>query len=109
MEWYKNTYFGERARRRRKEIKKRANNNDFLLGVYFITLPMNDANTLEIYPSYVLLQPYFKKRNMYVVGVGTTMEEAKNLTVDILMDCYNKTGQFFVRKMCEESNRFRKT
>ena len=66
-----------------------------------ITLPVNDANALEIYPSYILLQKYYRKKKLMVVGISQGYDEALEVMQDILMDCYNETGQFLVRHMVE--------
>ena len=65
-------------------------------------LPVNENNSLEIYPSYVLLQKHYKKRDLFVVGIGEGRDEALELMEQIIMDCYHKTGQFLVRKMIEK-------
>ena len=64
-----------------------------------ITLPVNEANALEIYPSYVLLQKYYRKKKLTVVGISQGYDEALEVMQDILMDCYNETGQFLVRQI----------
>ena len=102
MKWYNNLYVGCQAGRRRHKIIKKAIRNKPQLGVYFITLPVNENNSLEIYPSYVLLQKHYQKSNMFVVGIGEGREEALEVMEQISMDCYNKTGQFLVRKMIEK-------
>ena len=102
MKWYNNLYVGCRVGRRRHKIIKRAVRNKPQLGVYFITLPVNENNSLEIYPSYVLLQKHYKKRDLFVVGIGEGRDEALELMEQIIMDCYHKTGQFLVRKMIEK-------
>lgn len=102
MKWYNNLYVGSCADRRRHKIIKKAIRNKPQIGVYFITLPVNENNSLEIYPSYILLQNHYRKKNMFVVGIGEGKEEALEVMEQIIMDCYNKTGQFLVRKMIEK-------
>lgn len=102
MKWYNNLYVGHCAERRRHKIIKQAIRNKPQLGVYFITLPVNENNSLEIYPSYVLLQNHYRKKEMFVVGIGEGREEALEVMEQIIMDCYKQTGQFLVRKMIEK-------
>ena len=99
MKWYKNLYIGEKASKRKKTIIARCKIGKPQLGTYLITLPVNDSNSLEIYPSYVLLQEHYKKKNMFVVGIALEREEALEVVQKILMDCYDRTGQFLVREM----------
>lgn len=102
MRWYNNLYVGEKAGRRKRKIISYAKRNKPQMGIYMITLPINDDNSLEIYPSYILLQKYYKNKNLMIVGIGEGREEALTVMQDIIMDCYNATGQFLVRKMIDE-------
>lgn len=103
MKWYNNLYLGENAEKRKRKIMGKLRLNKPQLGVYVITLPANENNSLDIYPSNILLQKYYKKRNLTVVGIAEGREEALLLVQKIVMDCYEKTGQFLVRKMVEEN------
>lgn len=102
MKWYNELYVGQNALKTKHKIIKKAIRNKPQIGVYLITLPINENNSLEIYPSYILLQKYYKKKNLFVVGISIGKEEALNLVTTIILDCYNKTGQFLVRKMINE-------
>ncbi len=99
MKWYKNLYVGRKASRRRRRIVASCKIGKPQLGTYMITLPVNDSNSLEIYPSHILLQKHYKKKNLFVVGIALERDEAYEVMQEILMDCYEKTGQFLVRKM----------
>ncbi len=101
MKWYNNLYVGENAKKRKRKIIMSVKRNRPQLGAYIITLPVNDQNSLEVYPSYVLLQEHYRKGEMYVMGIGLGREEAFLVVQDIIMDCYHRTGQFCVRKMIE--------
>ena len=39
---------------------------------------------------------------MLAVGLATTIDEAKSLAVDILMDCYNNTGHFNIANFIKD-------
>mgnify|MGYP006878186314 FL=1 len=101
MKWYNNLYVGKKALKKKHKIIMRAIRRKPQIGIYMITLPVNDANSLEIYPSYVLLQKYYRKKKLMVVGISQGYDEALEVMQDILMDCYNETGQFLVRHMVE--------
>ncbi|MBQ3665109.1 MAG: hypothetical protein II919_03270 [Lachnospiraceae bacterium] len=102
MKWYNNLYVGENAKKRKHKIIMRTKLNKPQIGTYLITLPLNDKNSLEIYPSYILMQKHYRKQNMMVVGIGLGRDEAFLVMQDIIMDCYQKTGQFLVRKMVDD-------
>ncbi len=99
MKWYNNLYVGENAKRRKHKIIMRAKLKKPQIGIYMITLPVNPVNSLEIYPSYILLQEHYCKKDMMVVGISVGYEEAMEIMQKIIMDCYKKTGQFLVSKM----------
>lgn len=104
MKWYNNLYVGEKAKKRKHKIVMRALRHKPQIGIYMITLPVNDCNALEIYPSYILLQKHYRKKDMFIVGISVGRDEALNVMQEIIMDCYNRTGQFLVRKMIEENS-----
>lgn len=45
-----------------------------------------------------LLFPFYKRKDIYIVGLATSKEEAILLVVDMLMEIYNNTGDFLVRE-----------
>lgn len=102
MEWYNKLYVSEGASKRKRSIKRNIRMNRFQPGVYVITLPMNPENILDIFPAAVLKQNYYKKADMMAVGLATTIDEAKSLAVDILMDCYNNTGHFNIANFIKD-------
>lgn len=99
MKWYNNLYVGENAKRRKHKIIMRVIRHKPQIGIYLITLPVNEANSLEIYPSYILLQKHYRKKEMMVVGISEGYEEALSVMQEIIMDCYRETGQFLVSQM----------
>lgn len=101
MKWYNNLYIGENAEKRKRKIMRKIKFNKPQLGIYVITLPSNEKNSLDIYPSNILLQRYYKKKDITVVGIAEGRDEALLLVQRIIMDCYEKTGQFLVRKLVE--------
>ena len=103
MKWYNKLYLGENAKKRKRKIMHNIRFNKPQLGVYVITLPTNEKNSLDIYPSNVLLHKYYKNRDLTIVGIAEGREEALLLVERIVMDCYNETGQFLVREMVENN------
>ncbi len=103
MRWYNNLYVGEKANKRKRKIISYAKKNKPQAGIYMITLPVNDKNSLEIYPSYILIQEHYRKKDMFILGIGEGREEALFVMQEIIMDCYNTTGQFLVSKMINRS------
>ena len=101
MKWYNDLYVGENAKKRKNKIIMHMKRNKPQLGAYLITLPVNDRNSLEIYPSYVLTQKHYQKKDMFVVGIGLGREETLLVMQNIIIKKKKKTGQFLVKKMIE--------
>ena len=53
MKWYNHLYVGENAKKRKHKIIMRAIRHKPQVGVYMITLPMNENDALDIFlPTY---------------------------------------------------------
>lgn len=96
MKFYHKLYVGMHAKEQKRKIIHKAKHAKPQPGVYFVTLPVNGLNNLEIYPSWVFLQPYYRKKEILVLGISVGKDEAVQLVEEILMDCYHQTGQFQV-------------
>lgn len=66
-------------------------------GLWIVTIASNEKNLLDIFSSVYYLQPMFSKMNPDIVGIAENEESAKELTVQILQDIYEKEGNFDVR------------
>lgn len=97
MRFYHKLYVGMRAQEHKRRIIRNAKHRRLQPEVYFITLPVNEKNNMEIYPSWVLLQSYYRKKDIFVIGVGIGKGEVTQMVEEIIMDCYRNTGQFQVR------------
>lgn len=98
MRWFKDIYVGYNLLENKRKIIRQIKSGKIMLDTYVITLPSNDYDTLEIYPSNVLIQKWYKDSDMVVVGIAGGKEEALDMTQLIIMDCYNDTGFVDVKK-----------
>lgn len=98
MRWYENLYFGEGAKKDGVRIVKRLQAGKLQPDVYVITLAANEQNLLDIYPSYVLLQPYYQKQDLLVIGLAAGRKEAQELVAKIVDEVYQKTSEVAVRQ-----------
>lgn len=103
MRWYKNLYMGKKAKKRKRKIMRSIKNGKPFPGSYVVTLPENNKNSLDIYPSLILLQNYYKNKDYYIIGIGFGRSETLEVVQEIVIDCYNKTGQFLVEKMIQSA------
>lgn len=98
MRWYHGLYVGNSARRKRYEIVWKVKHRAGMLNVYLITLSSNDSNLLDIFDSSMLLQPHFKKEDLFIAGIAYGYDEAVDTAANIVLDVYRATGGFKVRE-----------
>lgn len=97
MRWYKDLYVGYNLLDNKKKVVRNIKNGKPQFNKYIITLPLNDYDILEIYPSYVLTQKWYRNSDMVIVGIAEGMEEALDMMQLVIMDCYEKTGNVKVK------------
>lgn len=101
MKWYKPLFLGENARKEKLRALKKVKQRKLMKDVYFITLPSNDKNLLDIISTNQLLWPYFRKRKVrsqiYVIGIAKGQEEAFELVRTIVDETYTNTGGFDIK------------
>lgn len=98
MRWYHHLYMGTEARRDRYRIVGRIRWNKPQTDAYVITLASQADNLLDIYPSYVLLQKYYRQQEILIIGIAKGYDEAMEVMTRILMEVYEKTGTFNVKE-----------
>lgn len=102
MYWHKKLYFNDGIKDKKK-IVKNVKKGKLQFSAFVITLPSGNDGILEIYPSYVLLQPAYKSMELYVIGIADDREAALELVSKIVMECYKATGNFnisdYIRKV----------
>lgn len=104
MEWYKDLYVGELAEKRKYKIINKIERHKTQIGIYVLTLPFNNENVLDIYPSYILNQKYYKKADLKIMGIACGYDEALEVMERIIMDCYHITNQFKITKMASKES-----
>ena len=98
MRWYDDLYVGYGLLGKRDEIINKIKRGKVMLNKYVITLPRNNYDVLEIYPSYVLKQKWYLDSDMVVVGIAEGKEEALDMMQLIIMDCLHDTGNVKVKE-----------
>lgn len=102
MRWYEDLYVGYNLLDKKNQVIKKIKNGKMQINKYVITLPFNDYDVLDIYPSCVLTQKWYKDSDMVVVGIAEGMEEAMDMVQLIIMDCLNEIGEIKVKKYIME-------
>ncbi len=92
MEFYQRLLLGPKARKRKKEILWKLRRKKPLHNIFLLTFPTNQKNLLDIIPANLLLQPYYKKRNLFILGIAQGKEEALELFARLVEKIYLETG-----------------
>lgn len=93
MRWYHDLYEGKKAEKKRYSIIRKVRERKLQVGGYLITVPSNGNNVLDIYPSYVLVLPYYKESDKMVVGIAADYDEALEVAGRIVADMYKEIGK----------------
>lgn len=97
MRWHEDLYAGESVRPKLKRVKWKIAHNAGQLRVYVITLASNGSNLLDIVPAWELMQKYYPKKSLCVIGLAGNYEEALELAGHIISDMYRQTGGFDIK------------
>ncbi|MBQ1547029.1 MAG: hypothetical protein IIZ61_01415 [Lachnospiraceae bacterium] len=84
------------------EVNWNIRHNAGMAEIYYIVLSQRKDELLEIYPSYVMMQPHLKEKDFYAVGIARGYTYALKLTRDIIDDVYQSTGTFDVEEFFKE-------
>ena len=68
---------------------------------FLILLSDNPSDQLDIIHSKYLASPLYRNRNLFVVGIATTHEEAVELVCKIAQECVAETGTAYLKQFLE--------
>lgn len=91
MIYYYDLYVSESLQRKKKQIIKKLENNQFQLNRYVIVLSEKEDEYLEIYNSAVLTQEAYHTKDMFAVGITDCYEEALDFITRITQQVYEET------------------
>ena len=92
MRWYKHLYVGEKAKKKRFSMIQKIRFHKTQLRAYVITPAINGDNILDIYPAMVFDHPYYREKNLLVLGIAADYWEALEVARQIISDVYTATG-----------------
>ena len=110
MRWYNDLYVGYSLLDKKRQVMRKIKNGKLQFNKYVIALPFNDYDLLDIYPSNVLTQKWYRESDMVIVGIAEGREEAMDMMQLIIMDCLGETGglkvkQYIMEHMNQENNK----
>lgn len=97
ISWTSRLYVGEKMKKKKEKAVASINNREATFGVYCIAFASHPSNLFDIMDANELLFPHYKKSEMKIAGLAKGKEEALNLVHEMIMEVYNKTGNFDVR------------
>jgi hypothetical protein len=98
IKWASKLYFSSDFKQKKKIRTMNAiENGEITFEVYCITFAGNAQNLFDIINANELLFPYYVKQEITVLGLAGSRGQAKLLVKDMLVEIYNKTGDFQVR------------
>ena len=97
MEWYYDLYLGEKIAKKKNKIIYKINDGKLSPSTFVIVLPRNNRDILETFPFEVLKQKYYKRQDFFIIGIAKGKEEANNLMLEIIKECYLETDTVNVR------------
>lgn len=96
MRFYKKLYISPSLRKKKRQIVWKLKMGKAVPFDYVITLAeQNDL--MNIYQGLILKQPYYRKNPPFVLGIADSHSAALELVQQILMDVYDKTGNYDIR------------
>ena len=97
MKWYEDLYVGKTISHKKRKVKWKIMHNAGQLHVFVITLASNPGNLLDIIPARELMQKYYTKKELFVIGLAGNYEEALEVAGHIISEVYGKTEGFDVK------------
>ncbi len=105
MKWYRKLYIGETAKKNKYHIITGMKRNHPPANSYYITLALNGTDLLDIYAGKDMCWKYFRKKEIWVIGIANGYNEAVELACQILTELYIETGSFHIKRFILEGNK----
>lgn len=97
VEWYKDLYLDGITKGQVERLKFYIEKEKVQFPVFCITLASNHENLLDIMNVNELLFPYYKKKQILILGLASSRQQAKIMAAGMIDKVYQQTGGFDVR------------
>ena len=92
-------YLGEGINEKKVDkMKKMLISKPLLVNVYLMVPAVNPADQIDIFDARQLVQPFYKNKSFYVVGMATCYEEALEVVEQMVQDCLRERGDCKLRE-----------
>ena len=98
MQFMGSLYVGESIASAEYKIVEKVHKGKAVLGLYLISMSTNPDNMLDLIPQTDLLQKFYPKDNLKIVGIAGGKKEAIALVQSIIADSIQETGDADVRR-----------
>lgn len=87
------------------KLKAKLDKQPLLTGYYLLTLSSNPHDQLDIMEVKQLLQPYYRKHPVQVVGIAADYDDALLLVQQMVQDCLQTRGDALLKEYlkCRQS------
>jgi len=93
LQYHHRLYLGESiSESKLDKIKKRLQKYPLLSNVYLITVSRNPVDQLDIFDAKQLVQNYYRKHPIYVIGIASDYNEALSVIETIVQECLKERG-----------------
>jgi len=97
IRWTSRLYVGDKIKNKKDKAIASINKKEATFNVYCIAFASQPSNLFDIMDANELLFPHYRNSEVCIVGLAKGKDEAIELVRDMLMEVYNKTGDFKVR------------
>lgn len=98
IKWSEPFYMDDMVAKKPEKWKKRIEDDKPGVSLYCICFASNPKNLFDIVNSNELLFRYYKRRQLYVVGLANSYETALYLAEDMIGQIYKETGDVNIRE-----------
>lgn len=95
--FYPKLYVSPNLKKKKRTIVGKIKKGKLIPNLYVITLSQG-SNMMEFYHEFILNQPYYKEHMPYIIGISKGYEETVELVQKILLDAYEHTGEYNIKK-----------
>jgi len=93
LQFHPTLYLGESiSESKLDKIKKRLQKQPLFSNAYLLTVSQNHSDQLDIFAAKQLVQSYYKKYPVYVIGIASDYNEAVELVEKIVQQCLQARG-----------------
>ena len=98
IHWNETMYFGDNVKKKHRQIMYRIEHGKLTQDIFCITFASNEKNLFDIIEPKEFLFPYYRTKDIHIIGLAKGKGEACLLVRDMIDEIYRETGGFKVRK-----------